>query len=73
MFQEKLFGEYVVKGQSWAVPFARSTPILYYNRDIFAKAGLPDRAPKTWSELRSWGPERRLAGIGRPTGCHHCE
>lgn len=57
VFQSKLFGEYVVKDQSWAVPFARSTPILYYNRDAFAKAGLPDRAPRTWSELRSWGPE----------------
>ena len=57
VFQPKLFGEYVVKGQSWAVPFARSTPILYYNRDAFAKAGLPDRAPRTWSELRSWAPE----------------
>lgn len=57
VFQPKLFGEYVVKGQSWAVPFARSTPILYYNRDAFARAGLPDRAPRTWSELRSWAPE----------------
>jgi len=57
VFQPKLFGEYVVKGQSWAVPFARSTPILYYNRDAFAKAGLPDRAPRTWTELRSWAPE----------------
>ncbi|MFG1907603.1 ABC transporter substrate-binding protein [Kribbella sp. NPDC048928] len=57
VFQKKLFGEYVVKGQSWAVPFARSTPILYYNKDAFKKAGLPDRAPRTWSELRSWGPE----------------
>ncbi|HWD82555.1 MAG TPA: ABC transporter substrate-binding protein [Kribbella sp.] len=56
VYQEKLFGEYVVKGQSWAVPFARSTPILYYNRDAFEKAGLPDRAPRTWSELRSWVP-----------------
>ncbi|GAA1679496.1 ABC transporter substrate-binding protein [Kribbella yunnanensis] len=56
VYQPKLFGEYVVKGQSWCVPFARSTPILYYNRDAFAAAGLPDRAPRTWSELQSWGP-----------------
>lgn len=56
VYQPKLFGEYVVKGQSWCVPFARSTPILYYNRDVFAAAGLPDRAPRTWSELQSWGP-----------------
>jgi len=66
VYQPKLFGEYVVKEQSWAVPFARSTPILYYNRDAFAKAGLPDRAPRTWSELRSWGPElARVQSGGR--------
>jgi sn-glycerol 3-phosphate transport system substrate-binding protein len=66
VFEPKLFGEYVVKGQSWCVPFARSTPILYYNRDLFAKAGLPDRAPRTWSELRSWGPSlARLQAGGR--------
>jgi sn-glycerol 3-phosphate transport system substrate-binding protein len=57
VYQKKLFGEYVVKGQSWAVPFARSTPIFYYNKDAFKKAGLPDRAPRTWTELRSWVPE----------------
>ncbi|TDU90383.1 carbohydrate ABC transporter substrate-binding protein (CUT1 family) [Kribbella voronezhensis] len=66
VYQQKLFGEYVVKGQSWCVPFARSTPILYFNRDAFAKAGLPDRAPRTWSELRSWGPElARVQAGGR--------
>lgn len=41
----------------WWTPFARSTPLFYYNKDLFEKAGLPDRAPKTWSELRKWGPE----------------
>jgi sn-glycerol 3-phosphate transport system substrate-binding protein len=64
VFQKKLFGEYVVKGQSWAVPFARSTPIFYYNKDAFAKAGLPDRAPRTWTELRSWVPELSRLQVG---------
>jgi sn-glycerol 3-phosphate transport system substrate-binding protein len=67
VYQPKLFGEYVVKGQSWCVPFARSTPILYYNRDAFAAAGLPDRAPRTWSELQSWGPAlAKVQAGGRP-------
>ncbi len=38
-------------GKLYALPFARSTPILYYNRDMFKAAGLPDRAPETWDEF----------------------
>ena len=26
-------------GKIWAIPFQRSTPILYYNKDLFKKAG----------------------------------
>lgn len=39
------------QGKLYALPFARSTPILYYNRDMFKAAGLPDRAPETWTEF----------------------
>jgi len=46
-----------IQGKMYWVPFARSTPIMYYNKTLFAKAGLPDRGPKTWTELREWGPE----------------
>jgi multiple sugar transport system substrate-binding protein len=35
-----------------AIPFAISTPIMYYNADLFRKAGLdPDKPPKTWPEV----------------------
>ncbi|WP_273888121.1 ABC transporter substrate-binding protein [Rubrobacter naiadicus] len=44
-------------GKLYWVPFARSTPLLYYNKEMFRKAGLPDRGPKTWSELQDWGRE----------------
>ncbi|GAA0928280.1 ABC transporter substrate-binding protein [Pseudonocardia zijingensis] len=55
-YEPKLFDEGVLQGRSWWLPFARSTPMLYFNRDAFAQAGLPDRAPETWSELREWAP-----------------
>lgn len=42
--------------QFW-MPFARSTPLFYYNKDLFAAAGLPDRAPETWAELSEWAPK----------------
>ncbi|MGM0502921.1 MAG: ABC transporter substrate-binding protein [Bacillota bacterium] len=46
-------------GEQWTMPFQRSTPVLYYNKDHFAEKadelraeGLdPDRAPETWDEL----------------------
>lgn len=35
-----------------AVPFAISTPIMYFNADLFRKAGLdPNSPPKTWPEV----------------------
>jgi sn-glycerol 3-phosphate transport system substrate-binding protein len=39
-------------GNLLALPFNVSTPILFYNKDSFRKAGLdPDKAPKTWYEM----------------------
>src|SRR5579864_4312150 len=39
-------------GHVYSIPWQRSTPIFYYNRDMFRKAGLdPNRAPKNWTEL----------------------
>lgn len=43
-----------VDGKLYAVPYLRSTPILYYNKTMFEKAGLdPDKGPETWDELIS--------------------
>ncbi len=36
-------------GQFWGMPFQRSTVLLYYNKDMFAAAGLD--APTSWQEL----------------------
>ncbi|TMI84692.1 MAG: ABC transporter substrate-binding protein [Bacillati bacterium ANGP1] len=37
----------------YSIPFQRSTIVLYYNKDAFAKAGLdPNAPPRTWAELR---------------------
>jgi sn-glycerol 3-phosphate transport system substrate-binding protein len=55
-FYPNLLNAGVIKNKLYWVSFARSTPIMYYNKNLFAKAGLPDRGPKTWTELREWGP-----------------
>ncbi len=40
------------QGSLFAMPFTSTTRVLYYNKDMFAKAGLTDAdVPKTWSEL----------------------
>src|SRR5215472_13616249 len=42
-------------GHVYSIPWQRSTPIFYYNRDLFRKAGLdPSRAPKDWTELAQY-------------------
>ena len=39
-------------GNMLSMPFNSSTPVLYYNKDIFKKAGLdPEAPPQTWPEL----------------------
>ena len=41
-------------GRVYGVPFQRSTPVMYYNKDAFSEAGLdPERPPVTWDELIS--------------------
>jgi sn-glycerol 3-phosphate transport system substrate-binding protein len=43
-------------GQTWGIPFQRSTPVMYFNRDAFRAAGLnPDAPPDTWDEMVEMG------------------
>ncbi|MFB8271934.1 ABC transporter substrate-binding protein [Streptomyces sp. NPDC055955] len=56
-YQPKLLAEGRLKGYTWWLPLARSTPLFYYNRTLFQKAGVPDRAPKTWDELYAWSKD----------------
>ena len=43
---------YSVDGKQWSMPFNVSTPMLYYNKDAFAEAGLdPETPPKTYEEV----------------------
>ena len=56
-YVESFFAEGVRKGQHYWMPFARSTPIFYYNKQYWQEAGLPDRGPDTWDEFVSWAPK----------------
>ena len=50
-------------GNMLSFPFNASTPILYYNKDLFRSAGLdPDAPPKTWPEIGAAAKRLRAAG-----------
>lgn len=57
-----------VQGRMLSIPFNASTPILYYNKDIFKKAGLdPEQPPKTWQDVEKFSKkilETKAANCG---------
>jgi sn-glycerol 3-phosphate transport system substrate-binding protein len=57
---------YSTGGNLASMAFNSSTPILYYNKDLFKKAGLPDKAPATWDEVESMA--KKLVASGAKCG-----
>src|SRR5438477_3952793 len=54
-------------GNMLSFPFNASTPILYYNKDLFRAAGLdPEVAPRTWPDIGA--AAKRLRAAGAPCG-----
>ncbi len=52
------------KGRLLSQPFNSSTPVLYYNKDAFKKAGLnPDQPPKTWQDMAAYTEKLRQSGV----------
>jgi sn-glycerol 3-phosphate transport system substrate-binding protein len=52
-----------VAGNMLSFPFNASTPILYYNKNMFRTAGLdPETAPKTWPEVGAAAKRLRASG-----------
>lgn len=50
-------------GNMLSLPFNSSTPIVYYNKTVFEKAGLdPNTPPKTWAELEEFSTKIRDSG-----------
>ena len=50
-------------GTMLSFPYNSSSPILYYNKDIFQKAGLDvDNPPKTWNEV--WDAASKIKASG---------
>lgn len=51
-------------GELYSLPFYSSVPVLFYNKEMFVKAGLdPNKPPKTWQEVESYAEKLKAAGI----------
>jgi sn-glycerol 3-phosphate transport system substrate-binding protein len=70
-YRKGLWADYTYDDAQWAVPWARSTPLFYYNKAHWAAAGLPDRAPETWDEFSEWAPKLQAAGLGTQHAFQH--
>jgi sn-glycerol 3-phosphate transport system substrate-binding protein len=56
-----------MRGRLQALPIAMSLPVLFYNKDAFAKAGLdPESPPKTWWETQTVAGKLSDAGFRCP-------
>lgn len=45
-----------VDNHLWAIPFQRSTAVMYWNKTAFKEAGLdPEKYPTTWDEMVEYG------------------
>ncbi|MGW8885225.1 extracellular solute-binding protein [Streptomyces sp. NPDC055749] len=51
----------------YGVPFLASTPRLFYNKELFRRAGV-DAAPTSWDELRSAAQALKAIGVRTPYG-----
>lgn len=55
---------YSFEGKMVSYPFNCSAPALYYNREAFKKAGLPEAPPQTWEEILIYCQKLQNVGIG---------
>lgn len=56
-YVDSLFTEYQRNGGQWALPFARSTPLMYYNTEAFEAAGVDPAVLGKWSTFAEAAPK----------------
>jgi multiple sugar transport system substrate-binding protein len=81
-FQAYVQGEYPLRprglrlaelsGRLYGIPYVFSTPVLFYNADLFRQAGLdPNASPTTWKQVMAYGLQvkERTGKLGIDIGC----
>ncbi|WP_336216856.1 extracellular solute-binding protein [Nonomuraea sp. LPB2021202275-12-8] len=56
-----------VDGTGYGIPFVSSARALFYNKELFTKAGIAE-PPKTWDELKAAAEKLKAAGVSQPFG-----
>ncbi|GLW10494.1 solute-binding protein [Microtetraspora sp. NBRC 13810] len=56
-----------VDGTGYGIPFVSSARALFYNKDLFTKAGIAE-PPKTWDELKADAEKLKASGVSQPFG-----
>jgi sn-glycerol 3-phosphate transport system substrate-binding protein len=65
-FIKPVAGYYMKDGKLYSMPYNSSTPIFYYNKDAFKKAGLdPEKPPKTWPEVEAAAKKLIASGTAK--------
>ncbi|GAB3623856.1 ABC transporter substrate-binding protein [Mariniluteicoccus endophyticus] len=77
-YVDTLRDDYLFNGKHYAMPYSRSTCLMYYNKDMWAKAGLGDQGPKTWQEFDQFAAklqaaEPNVAPLGIPDGSNYLD
>lgn len=78
-YVDALYADYRLDNAHYALPYARSTPLLLHREDLWDRADLPDRGPEDWAELKKWAQELKpLAASGGvvlalPTGTNYLD
>jgi len=60
-FQGSFVKDASIAGTQWALPFIASARAMFYNKDLFAKAGV-SAPPKTWAELEAAATKIKAKG-----------
>jgi multiple sugar transport system substrate-binding protein len=62
-----------LNGKTYGIPYVFSTPVLFYNADIFKAAGLdPNKPPRSWAEVKKYALQikARANKAGIYVACH---
>jgi len=62
-YVQSLYKEYQRNGGQYGIPFARSTPLFYYNAEAVERAGVSPDVFKKWSTFREAAPDL-ISGSG---------